>query len=67
MNLRTDLGAFLMQPAPRFPEYRRVFCACGCGVWFYALRAPGRPPAYATVEHRLRHKYARRRAERRRA
>ena len=35
---------------PRFPDFRRVSCACGCGRWFYWERAKHRPPAYATPE-----------------
>jgi hypothetical protein len=43
------------------PEYRRVTCRCGCGLWFYARRAKGRPPAYVNAEHYNRERNARRR------
>ena len=50
-------------PLPsRFPALRRVSCRCGCGLWFYAVRAKGRPPAYVSAEHYRRAYNARRRA-----
>ena len=46
---------------PRFPEYRRVVCGCGCGLWFYARRAKGRPPKYVDQSLYHRERNARRR------
>ncbi len=48
---RTEPEPSLFPLPPRMPEYRRVNCACGCGLWFYAARLPGRPPAYVSREH----------------
>ncbi len=36
---------------PRRPGARRVECACGCRVWFYVPRQPGRPRRYVNRDH----------------
>ena len=38
------------RPEPR-AGFRRVYCGCGCGTWFYAERRNGRPPAYLNDDH----------------
>lgn len=62
MNLRvSDVQPSLFPLPSRFPAYRRVSCRCGCGLWFYAIRAKGRPPSFIDLEH-----YRKSRNERRR-
>lgn len=49
---------------PAFPAYRRVICGCGCGLYFYARRAKGRPPKFINREHYRQELNRRRREER---
>ena len=60
-----DVQPSLFPLPSRFPDYRRVSCACGCGLWFYARRSPGRPPGFVNEEHYRRELNRRRREARR--
>jgi hypothetical protein len=45
------IEAFLNQPLPPRPGFRRVRCKCDCGRWWYWSRSnPGRTPVYATPD-----------------
>jgi hypothetical protein len=58
---RTEQVAGKAKPAP-LPRAWRQFCGCGCGVWFYAPRKPGRKPLYINAEHAYRARYQRRKS-----
>ena len=58
----TRVEAWLSEPIPPKPDFRRCHCKCGCGRWWYWPRTkPGRTPVYATPEC-----YAREKARKRR-
>lgn len=63
-SLRAGVQPSLFPLPIRFPAMRRVSCGCGCGLWFYALRAPGRPPAFVNLDHYRRELNRRRREQR---
>lgn len=50
---REEVQVSLFPLPPRMPDYRRIQCRCGCGLWWYSARTPGRPPAYVNREHAL--------------
>lgn len=39
--------------------FRRIECHCGCRVWFYTPRKPGRTRLYVNDQHWRREKYRR--------
>jgi hypothetical protein len=53
---------FATQPPSKYPGKWRVYCGCGCGVWFYAVRKMGRKPMFVNQEHYLRARNAKRKA-----
>ena len=57
---RVEEQLSLLPLPPAGPVFRRLECACGCGLWFYWRRAKHRPPAYASPECYWRARHLRR-------
>lgn len=45
------------------PGFRRVYCHCGCGVWFYHPRQKGRTRLFLNATHWRREKWKREKAK----